>query len=372
LILPRRFLPWLLLPLCGLLCWSIVKRSSPEAPASKAPEARHPAVAEESSRAGYKLGRDWRDLLERCQNSSDPEELRRQLAALKEEWLDEEPDVTAGIIGQLLRDGKDAETSIAFQTGPGGTLRGWPTLRVFLLDVLASTDPDLAGEIAREILASTGSAEEYAVALRPLMMGKPWQASDEELQGYLAKMLATPEWQTRVGLMEALDLTRVAAAPGTTETLAHWVDSSPPAFAAGSMALHETAAQSPALVVDLISADHSLFASQPELRASLMARAVASDSTQSGQVETYLKDPSIPATEKKEFLNLYPLRSATTGYRLYGNPPSPFEHSQVISDDRAALEAVTRWQADPALAGLLPDLRSLGGRLQSWVRQARD
>ncbi|MEP4076810.1 hypothetical protein [Haloferula sp.] len=51
---------------------------------------------------------------------------------------------------------------MAFVTGHGGGLQSWPSLRVFLLDVLMSTDPDVAVEVAREVLAETDSAEEFA------------------------------------------------------------------------------------------------------------------------------------------------------------------------------------------------------------------
>ena len=44
-----------------------------------------------------------------------------------------------------------------------------PTLRVFLLDVLSITEPDLAMEIAREVLGSTTPAEEFG---RPVIDGK--------------------------------------------------------------------------------------------------------------------------------------------------------------------------------------------------------
>lgn len=307
-----------------------------------------------------------------CRDNPDPELIRKQLEALREKWLEEEDlYVVAQLIGQLLRSGEDAKTGLPFEVGPGG-LRGWSSMRIFLLDFLSIADPDLAVEIAREILASTSSAEEYAVALKPLLMEGPWRASDQELQDHFSKLLSNPEWQTREGLAEALDLARVAPSSGTADVLARWVDSSPPAKQAGEMALHETAAKSPSLFVKLIAEDPALFADQPELRASLMARATVSDGNQAPGVEAYLKDPAVPLAEKQQFLDLYPLRSATTGYRLYGQPPKPFEHGQVVSDDRAALEAVNRWIADPAMVELAPSMSSLQDRLETWVEQAGD
>jgi hypothetical protein len=327
-------------------------------------------AANPAPRSHPRLAGDWRELLDLCHRDHDPESRIKQLAATKERWLEEDPQLLAGVIGQLLRQGDDAATGIPFETGPGGALRGWPTLRVFLLDLLAVTDPDLAGVIAREVLASTASAEEFAVALKPLLFGGPWQAPDPELQGYFSKLLGNPAWQDKVGLAEALDLARVAASPGTTAMLARWVDRSPSAAEAGIMALHETAARNPRLVVDLVATDATLFSSRPDLRASLLARATVTDPRQAAGVESYLKDPSIPAAEKQHFLGLFPLRSATTGYRLYGNTPAPFDRTTVRADDHSALEAVIRWGADPALSPLAGEIHDLERRLRGWIRQA--
>lgn len=366
-------LPLFLIAVGGLAGWlALSSRSSHHGHASApAPLPREAAQPARVNVPGHKtILDDWQECLSRCENGDDPAAMKRWLSSTRNRWLEEEPDVVAQTIGQLLRSGADDKTGIQFETGPGRALRGWPTLRVFLLDVLSVTDPDLAIEIAREVLGNTASAEEFAVALKPLTLGGPWQASDEELAGYFSKMLGTPDWQNSVGLAEALDLSRITSSPAVVETLAHWVDQSPPALKAGAFALHETAAEHPALVSELISTDDTLFAGQPDLRASLMARSNVSEAAQASQVEAYLKNPAISQTEKQEFLTLFPLRSATTGYRLYGKPPSPFQKDQVQAGDQAALGMVAAWKNDPALAGLAGDLSTLEERLQSWQRQA--
>jgi hypothetical protein len=363
----RRFLPLLGgVALCG---W-IALRGHPPEQAAGSSEPPKPATANPLPRSHTRLAGEWQELIAICEKDGDPAATKKRLAATKERWLVEDPQVLAGVIGQLLSQGDDAVTGIPFETGPGGALRGWPTLRVFLLDVLAVTDPDLAGVIAREVLASTTSAEEFAVALKPLLLGGPWQAPATELEGYFAKLLENPAWQDKVGLAEALDVSRVAALPGTTTTLARWVDRSPPAAEAGIMALHETAAAHPGLMVDLIVNDSTSFDSSPALRASLLSRAAVSDPKQAAGIESYLRDPAVPVSEKQQFLELFPLRSASTGYRLYGNPPSPFSDAAVRADDRAALEAAGRWRSDPALVELGPEIQGLERRLQGWIRQA--
>lgn len=313
---------------------------------------------------------DWRTLLDACRAPGAPAERRRFLAATKERWLGVEPDAAAGRIADLLRLGEDAATDIPFETGPGGALVGWPTLRVFLLDVLAVTDPDLAGSVAREVLASTDSAEEFAVALKPLLLGGVWKSSDAELSAHFSKLLSRPDWQTEVGLAEALDLSRAAAIPSTTAQLARWVEGNPPAAKAGEMALHETAAARPDLLVGLLAAEPDLLEDRPGLRASLMARAAVSDPGQLSAIRNYLSDPAVPHAEKREFLTLFPLRSTTTGHRLYGKPHAPFAQEAIRADDRAALEAVGTWRALPGLAPIAPELDAAEARLRGWVGQA--
>jgi len=280
--------------------------------------------------------------------------------------------LVASMSAHLLRGGADAKTGIPFEVGGGRLLKGWPTLRVFLLEMLSTTDPDLAAEVAREVLGTTGSAEEYAVALKPLLQKGPWRAPDAELEGYFSAMLAKPDWQRSAGLAEALDLARIVATPAATATLAVWLDGSPAAREVGAMALHETAAADARLVTELIARQPGLFEDQGGLRAGLMARATVSEAGQPELVDDYLKNPAVPVQEKRDFLAVYPLRSATTGYRLYGSPPAPYERSAVVADDQAALAAVGRWKADPGLAELLPEMGKLEGRLQTWVRQGEE
>lgn len=367
---PRRLL---LLGGCLLCAWFAIRETRREPAPAAGGNSSAPAAAttpEPRPHIHPRLASEWGDWLVRCQQGGDPAELKKQLAALKERWLEEDPQVLAGVIAQLLRQGEDAPTGIPFETGPGGALRGWPTMRVFLLDVLAVTDPDLAGVIAREVLATTTSAEEFAVALKPLLLGGPWQAPAGELETHLTRLLENPAWQDQVGLAEALDLPRIAASPGSTEVLARWVDRSPPAKVAGEMALHETAASNPSLVVGLVARDRQLLRDEPDLRAGLLARATASDPVQTESLGDYLKDPAVSLDEKQRFLSLFPLRSASTGFRLYGSPPAPYNAASVKADDKAALEVVKQWKGDPALSSLQGDLATLEQRLQAWVTQS--
>ena len=316
-------------------------------------------------------GRDWYGLISLIDGGAGAEEVRARMSEIKGRWIDADPHAVAESIATLLRSGDDRETGIEFETGHGGGLRGWPTLRVFLLDALMSTDPDIAVELAREILADTNSAEEYAVAMRALVMERPWRASDEELEERLRMLLGRSDWQEqrRAGFAEALDLPREIASDDAFESLVQWVDTSPEFEEAGEMALHEFAADHSAVAISELADDSTMLAENPGLRAGLMARADPADPEQLQTVEAYLADPAVSQVEKRDFLKLFPLRSATTGFRLYGGNPKPFERESVIASDRAAAIAVDRW-LQGGFESLQPELEALGQRLENWQRQA--
>lgn len=369
---PVKSRPWLVAALAAVaVLGGVFLRPGRSASAPQAVMPR-PAEAPAPPSARKQMADEWQKILAACDDGTSPEDIRHNLAALKRRWLQGDLHLAGQLSASLLRSGMDAKTGIPLEVGKARALKGWPSMRVFLLEVLSVADPDLACEVGREVLASTGSAEEFAVALKPLTLKGAWRASDVELEGYFRMMLGKPEWQSSEGLAEGLDLARSLGTPGATATLAAWLKASPPARELGNMALHETAAENPQLVVDLMTRQASLLEGQAALRSGLVARAAVSEEGQSGMVEDYLYNLAVPLQEKREFLKLFPLRSATSGYRLYGDPPAPYERAAVVADDQAALAAVARWKADPALAELLPDMGKLEARLETWVRQAEE
>ena len=102
-----------------------------------------------------------------------------------------------------------------------------------------------------------------------------------------------------------------------------------------------------------------------------MARADPEDPAQVSTVDAYLRDPALTNEEAVLFLKTFPLRSATTGYRLYGKTPAPYSFDRIAAGDRKAAELVNSWAADPALAKYRPELQSLQQRLAKWVEQAK-
>jgi hypothetical protein len=364
-----------LLAILATATWVLLKPAEiPQAPAASRAPARTKTAArvtpEESSPAARTTGKlitsEWADLL-RWLNSTpkpSPDEIRARLLATRYAWAEMDPHLLAGAIGQLLETGDDVATGLVFEVGPHGFLAGWPTLRVFLLDALVTADPEAAAAIVRNLLDQTTSAEEFATAMRSLTREGLRQADDQELSGRLGQLLGKHEWQASAGFAEALDLVRVLGTAGAAEQLIHW-NGNP---TLKSMALHEFAAEHPDQLWEPVQAADAL---EPATRANLMARLNPADPEQLAAIEHYLRSPDRSREDVGAFLNAFPLRSVTTGYRLYGAMPAPYAYQQIAADDRAAQALVNRWLADPALASYRPELQTLCKRLAGWVEQAR-
>ena len=317
--------------------------------------------------ARRRIEADWAGLLRWLASTPRPsaEEIRARLLETRISWAEMDPQVLAETLDRLLKSGDDLVTGLDFKVGLHGFLSGWPTLRVFLLDVLAASDPEMAAEIAGQLLKTTSSANEYATALRSLTRPGMGRATDADLLSHFAKLLGRDDWQRERGFAEALDLARFLGSTEAAAQLAGW--SGNPALKA--MALDEFAADHPQAILQILnsSQDPALAGST---RANLVARADPGKPEQLAAVEAYLRDPGLPPEDATAFLKSFPLRSATTGYRLYGKTPAPYTRETIAAGDRAALDRVRQWANDPAMANYRPEIQSLEKRLELWTRQA--
>jgi len=346
--------------------------ATPEATSSPAAPVRSRATPpdEEAERetadntARGRMERDWQDLLDWLESDPrpGPEEIRARLKALRIAWVEIDPQVRAEIIGKLLQGGKDAATGMDFQVGSHGQLAGWPTLRVFLLDVLATSDAEMAAAIARNLLATTTSADEYATALRSLTREILGRADDAELLSRFDTMLAKPEWQSSRGFAEALDLARLLGTADAARRVVSWNGGR----VLKQSVMQEFAAEHPGEMIDALAADGSITG---PTRATLMARADPTDARQLDAIDAYLKNPALSPEEATAFLDVFPFRSATTGHRLYAETPAPFTYDELRAADAAALARAGQWLADPALEKYQPQLQALQKRLQTWMDQ---
>ena len=302
---------------------------------------------------------EWTGLIDSVADTP-PEVLRDQLLALRARWSQRDLTDTADEIERLLASGEDYETGLPLVVGPNGLLDAWPTFRVFLLDALGVADPNRAVEIARHVISETKSGDEYAIALRSLARQGPWRAEETELLEHFDRMLRNESWWQDQGFAEAFDMARVLGSEAAASTVLHW--SGNPALR--SQALHEFAAEHPAEILSVLQSGSPLAA---EDAAKLFARADPGDPVQAETIDAYLRNPATDPASAKTFLGLFPLRSATTGHRLYGNAPAPFSNESVREGDLAALALVETWLADPALQPSRAELLKLRGKLVDWT-----
>lgn len=356
-------------------CWFALKQSAvpletkkvvlPSAVRSRSSDEQvDPVAADEAGKA--KIFSEWSALLTWLHGdpAPDADAVRERLLALRTRWAAMDATVLADALGDLLDRGEDLPLAMEFQVGLHGFLDGWPTLRVFLLDVLVASDQEVAGGVARKILDQTASAEEYAMALRTLTKKGPGKADSVELLQRFDRMLGEPGWQKSPGFAEALDVARLIGSPEAARHLLAWSGEAE----LKRMAMEEFAAVHPAAMVEALSAADSL---DGVTRADLMARVDPRDPVQRATVDAYFRNQDLSQQEATAFLRAYPLRSTTTGHRLYGEPPSPFSREEIAAGDRIALGQVDQWLADPSLERNRTELTALRTRLAKWVEQAR-
>lgn len=347
-------------PESGLTGKSLVVRTRTSEPDRD----RERAVADSTLRRRV-IG-DWNEFLKFLSSDPPPSaaEIRGRLTATRIAWTEMDPQALSEVLKHLLETGDDAATGLDFKVGAHGFLAGWPTARVFLLDVLAASDPEMAPVIARKILDETASADEFAVAMRSLTREGMGRADDAELLTRFGQMLEHPDWQNSRGFAEALDLARLVGSPEAARQLATWQGN--PRMKV--MAMDEFAADHPQAMLDILNNQPALTGAT---RANLMARADPADPRQLDAVDTYFKNPELTDSEAVAFLNSFPLRSTTTGFRLYAGTPSPYTYQRIAAGDRAAMARVKNWADDPALEKHQAGIQALQGRLASWVEQAK-
>ena len=177
-------------------------------------------------------------------------------------------------------------------------------------------------------------------------------------------MLGRDDWHGSRGFAEAMDLPRLLGSAAAAAELAAWQGN--PALK--TMALDEFAAQHPGAMLEVLTNDVEI---DPQVRAELMARADPREPGQMEQVEIYLNDPARSDAEIEAFLKAFPLRSSTTGHRLYGGTPAPYDFHDIAAADLAARERVSDWMKEPGLVKHRPGLLRLQQRLDSWIEDAK-
>jgi len=304
-----------------------------------------------------------------CRGTRERTRVLALVARFRKMILDLPPDEASLAIAELLRSGSDYQTGLDFVVGPEGVMDEAPTLRTLLLDLLGQTDPKISAQLSREILGTTNSADEYALALRNLAWTNHDRRLDEELLGWLRGMLGRSRWlaEPSDGFLEAFDAAvDLGAAAEMARVLSFTSqDPSSPADRAAFLALDRIMISDPQDILDPAARDESFLSASPMHRASLFSRLDVRDPRQQAALADYLlRFPHAPG-ELEYFSRISPNGNRFVGHRLITSP-EPVPSIEDIQDlDIATAAVLESWASEPAFAARADDLISIHGRLKA-------
>jgi len=318
-------------------------------------------------------------LRSRLEKKPNREEVRRLLREWTEKILAWDPDSAAATLLEFLRTGKDQPTGLDFLVGEGG-LEEWPSLRAYLLDLLGKLDPGAASRYAlAEVIPAKNSTAEYAVSLQILWNHGGADSAPPELAQAWLGLLQKPDWADRpdAAWMESLDFaSRIpAATPAFLEASTAWL--ARPEQAAGKaetaeMVLERMMIRHPDETLGALL-QNSQWMSQgrgPALRATIFARADATDPTQASLLKTYLERLDPQGSEATAFYRAFPCLNFGVAPGLSGQAEVPG-----MEEIRARLQATEAlflaWEKDPTLAAHHERLAQTLAKLRELQAPAR-
>jgi hypothetical protein len=312
------------------------------------------------------------NLLQRLAGSLDarqPAKSRSELAGLRAQVKKLPRDEAVRQLLMFLNGGTDADTGLPFEVGRGGSLAKAPTLRVAALDLLGEFDPAAAADAARQILASSNSADEWAVALRNYYRQN--QTADAYFVARVQEEFSRETWlqNPSAGLAESLDF---PVAIGGTEglgVLEGLLQRSPALRWAALAAMDAWVLEQRATAIPLLAGSNGGGLDEAS-RAALLSRADIRDDTQRQAIESYLASGTVPDSAKSEFLRQFPNQSMMVGNRLV-TAIQPMTLQESAQLDAAALQFVDGLIKAGTHSDLNKELAASRERLAGFVASAR-
>jgi hypothetical protein len=117
-----------------------------------------------------------------------------------------------------------------------------------------------------------------------------------------------------------------------------------------------------------LNRDSSLFATQPNVRAGLFARADVRDQEQLKILEDYFERHDVSSAERASFADLFPLYDLAVSQNLLTRPASR-AMSDMIAHDRMTIAQVDRWLAQPQFEDWHATLKEVRARLETQLSQ---
>lgn len=301
------------------------------------------------------------------------EATQASLTRLRDELLAGSPTAVAAALLDELRRGADAPTGLGFRVGSKGNLAAWPTWRTWLLDVLGQVDPVAAATHSGEVYALRNSADEWSLAMRNEWRGLDATKRATTVRERARDLISAPDWTQRPtpGFLEGVDASVATLAWEFLPRFEAWLapESLPELRQAGWVALEKLAIENPSDLLPALAENIAWLASQPLLRAGLMARADIGDERQRLAVEAYLARSDLSTGEAEKFFSLYPNVNAPIAHTLMSTLRTP-GIAEIAHRDRAALAKVRDWRTQPTYARWAESIASAETRLAASVEAA--
>ncbi len=305
--------------------------------------------------------------------SGDANKARKTLGELKAQLAGRTREEAVAAIRAELASGRDAATGLGFKIAAGSALSETPSARVFLLDELARLDPAAAAELARSILATKTSADEWAVAMRNLARVENNEGGRAFLEGKMRELLTHEPWQREAsaGFLEAFDVAVYLRTTNLVPELAALVrqtDNRAVSHAA-YLTLDRLTIETPAQTLARLAEDPALMTGREVTRANYFARAEVGDAAQRALLESYLLDARRSPEELKTLAGLFPNANFMISQNLLTTVSTP-DRATLAARDQTALRVVNEWLAEARFSALKPQLEQMRARLENFVRQA--
>lgn len=278
----------------------------------------------------------------------------------------------ANSLRSALESGVDQRFDSQLQVGLGGELVTAPTLRVYLLDLLAQVDSLQAAHYARQVLQQSTSSDEWAVALRNYSWGTNNAALDPFLRGKVRELVTNESWieAPTAGFLEAFDFVPYTNDPELVASLARLTHRAhnDSVRRAAFLALSRFVTQDTTTGLQAVTTAEATQRFSA-IRADAMARA---DLTRTADVEAvgrYLQSSIVDPQEFALFAENFPHAGQFAGPGL-ATTFSPISMAQLAKRDAHALAVIDAWMRDPAFEQRRSELSHIYQRLQRLQESA--
>ncbi len=269
-----------------------------------------------------------------------------------------------------LESGTDRLTGNDLELGSDQNLTAWPSYRVFLLDLLFQVDPMLAAAKSRQLVETSQSPDEWAVALRNVAKADREGLETGWLREQATGLLRNDSWMKNpsAGYLNAFDVivhTRYTALTPELMTLADDTERKAVRHAA-FLVLDRLVQVSPDEMLPVLARKADRYARSGPMLSNLMARADVREEVQRSALESYLLDARRTEEELTSFAQVFP----NANFHISNNLLTQTEGIDGVSlaeRDRDTLEVVRGWLADERFARIHPALRVAEARLGRFV-----